>query len=213
MSTSYYWSDPHFFHEAMVKTFTIACPTCGGTGMTPQPLYGYAISCAECGETGKIPARPFSSVGEMNDFITDTHNKVVGISDHSWCLGDVTMGRNAYHGKLMCAIVSRLHGKRRLILGNHDQLDMKYYGEVFQKIRGSARIDSLIFSHIPLAIQSIPVGCVNVHGHTHTQCLDGPYINVSLEAINYVPRSLEELRELARETRQLHPRWSEYRAG
>lgn len=183
----------------MVKLFTITCPTCSGADDTSL--------CVECGGSGKIPARPFSTVSEMNEKIIEFHNRVVGKSDHSWCLGDVVMGRNAHDGHQMAAIVKRLQGKRRLILGNHDQLAPKFYAEAFEKVRGASRIDNLIFTHIPIAIESIPVGCVNVHGHTHTQCLKGPYINVSLEVINYIPRSLEELRGLAETVRTLHPQW------
>lgn len=196
MSTSYYWSDPHFFHDNLCKVFTIPCPDCGTRD-----------DCLTCGGSRKVPARPFKDGLEMTEFIIRMHNEVVRPVDHSWCLGDVVMERNAWGGARMVKTVKRLNGHRRVILGNHDQLDPKYYVEAFQKVRGSARVDSLIFSHQPLAIESIPVGCVNVHGHTHTQCLSGPYINVSLEAINYVPQSLEQLQTQARTVRTRHPFW------
>src|SRR5438874_133947 len=60
------------------------------------------------------------------------HNRVVGVADHAYFLGDVGFRRAT-----LAAVLPRLNGKKRLILGNHDYSDrqmMRFYLEHFQKV-------------------------------------------------------------------------------
>jgi len=197
MSEIWYASDLHLFHENMFKTFTITCPTCNGLKVSTH-TDGHSY-CNECGGTGKIPARPFSSIQEMHECMIEAHNARVKTTDHYWNLGDVCMLRgNLAQGRIMQEEMSKFNGHKRLVLGNHDQLNILSYGGVFEKVRGSHRMDNLLFTHIPIHRSCIPRGCVNVHGHIHTQPSPaGPYINISMEAINYAPVSLGWLKEQA----------------
>ena len=181
----FFSSDHHLLHDVMFKTFTISCPKCQGK------------ACLDCGFSGKVPARPFKSREEMHTYMREKHNAVVGKNDHWYCLGDIVIDKTAYGWKLAAEELQKYNGVKRLILGNHDHLDVTKYREVFGKVRGYQRIDNLIFSHIPIHPSCIPRGGINVHGHTHTQNIEGPYLNLSVEQIDYTPVSLEVIRERA----------------
>lgn len=177
-------SDPHLFHENIFALFKIPCPSCVG------------IACAVCGGSGKIPARPFTTVEDMHRTIVERHNAVVTPQDHWYCLGDVTCLRNKHTAYKVIQVIRSMNGHKRLILGNHDHFDMDVYKAMgFQKIKGSHKIDNLLFTHYPVHESSIAKGCVNVHGHIHTQKSPvGPYINVSVEALDYTPIHVDVLK-------------------
>ena len=61
--------------------------------------------------------RPFSSVEEMDKAIIENWNQVVGEEDTVFHLGDVS----SYDPERNKEILSSLHGKKILIMGNHDQ--------------------------------------------------------------------------------------------
>lgn len=172
MSKLWFSSDLHLFHTNMWKLFKLSDGS---------------------------PARPFSSDAEMNSTMLERHNAVVSTVDHWWNLGDVTMLRSAGDKWKFVQLLKQFNGHKRLILGNHDQYDMQTYRDAgFEKIKGSHRIGNLIFSHWPLHPESICKDCVNVHGHIHQSPTPaGPYINISVEAINYTPVSLEWLQDKA----------------
>lgn len=66
----------------------------------------------------ELADRPFSSVEEMDREIAERWNDVVRPGDEVWHLGDVALGRIADS----LALVSRLHGRKRLVVGNHDRI-------------------------------------------------------------------------------------------
>ena len=61
--------------------------------------------------------RPFSSVEEMDKAIIENWNQVVGEEDTVFHLGDVS----SYDPERNKEILSSLHGKKILVMGNHDQ--------------------------------------------------------------------------------------------
>lgn len=134
--------------------------------------------------------RPFSSVEEMDETLVARWNDRVRPHDHVYHLGDVAMTRPALQ------IVKRLNGKKRLIFGNHDIYDYKSYTEVgFEKLMGYRVFEDLFLSHVPIHPSSMP-NFINVHGHIHGNGdLGEGYINMSVEATNFAPLSLEEIRD------------------
>ena len=95
-------------------------------------------------------------------------------------------------------------------MGNHDDIKFLAGGGFFAKV-GMWRMFpefGLMLSHVPLHESSLlrhvdktqgwPNGCetlLNVHGHIHQNASPpGPYRNVSVEAIDYTPVNIEELR-------------------
>ena len=146
------------------------------------------------------PVRDFISVVEMNETIIARWNEHIRPSDHVYHLGDVTMARGKAW-KHIDTIMSRLNGHRRIVLGNHDQLNSEWYFRQFEKVVSYRVLDDLLFSHIPVHTDSLGRFKVNVHGHTHTRPVllsphhpDPRYINVCVEQTNYTPVSLEALK-------------------
>lgn len=136
--------------------------------------------------------RPFSSVEEMNETMIDRWNAVVQGGDIVYHLGDVYLG----DGAAANTILSRLKGRKRLVLGNHDNGRDQILLKHFQKIVMWRKWPDfgIILSHTPLHEASLR-GLGNVHGHIHqNDSPPGPYRNVCVEKTGYAPVHLEELR-------------------
>lgn len=155
--------------------------------------------------TGEL-VRDFKDVEEMNEHMIERWNSVVKQGDIVYHLGDVMFGDKEEFKKMW----PRLAGSKRLCLGNHDDGKFLGSGGFFQKI-GLWRMFpefGLMLSHTPQHTSNLlrlndrngkyPDDCetlLNVHGHIHqNKSPDGPYKNVSVEAINYTPVNIEELR-------------------
>lgn len=154
--------------------------------------------------------RPFSSPFEMDEYMIDTWNQTVKPEDHVSHLGDVTMSRG---GKVQqdtfIRMIKRLNGHKRLYLGNHDHFPVETYLRAgFEKIYATWRDEGgILFSHIPVHPSAIGSARANVHGHIHSNKSpdptvftdkDGkvwikPYINISVEVIDYKPVHYDEL--------------------
>jgi calcineurin-like phosphoesterase family protein len=141
---------------------------------------------------GKSKVRPeFSSVEEMNEAMIERWNKTISPNDKVYHMGDVGFGKSSLE-----SVLSRLNGKKRLILGNHDyteKRDFDLYFKYFQKIMESRRIESLVFTHRPILLGKNEVKIKgNVHGHIHEQVINDPrYLNLSVEQTNYTPVGYE----------------------
>ena len=180
--TIWFISDTHFGHDNLVTTFK---------------------------RSDGSPARAFASAQEMDETMIARWNAVVRPSDHIYHLGDLTMARGN-QTKYIDAIMARLSGHKRILLGNHDQLKSKWYQQHFEKVKGSQVFDNLLFTHIPVAPWCHGRFRANVHGHTHANgervywemahdattglFRDVAYVNLSVEQINYAPVSLEEIK-------------------
>lgn len=145
--------------------------------------------------------RPFESMHEMHECMLDMWNQTVRPGDHVYHLGDFAMKRE------WLPIARWLHGKKRLVRGNHDIFDLKFYRDAgFQEVYGVRVFADMILSHIPLHPSSLKERWkYNVHGHLHNNESDIPYtaslgpryFNVSTEVLGHKPISLEEVRAWA----------------
>lgn len=136
--------------------------------------------------------RPFDSVKDMNEYMIMKWNSVVKDNDNVYHLGDVTFD----YGKEFNQLMSRLKGRKRLTLGNHDKIKGTNLLDWFEKVDLWKGFKEWNFtaSHMPLMLQSLRDGAYNVHGHVHQNSLNNPnYINVSVEVRNYTPVSIEEI--------------------
>lgn len=148
------------------------------------------------------PLREFDDVDHMNEIMIQRHNSVVHPGDKVYFLGDVVMSKKTS----ALQVLARLNGEKVLIKGNHDQCSAEAYLQYFKDIRGSHQFEGLIMTHIPIHPESLARWGLNVHGHLHSnvvrmqlsQIPDKRYFNVSVERLNYMPISLEELRKAAR---------------
>lgn len=161
-------SDTHFFHANMLK-FTYE---------------------DEKGKRQRV--RPFDSVKEMHEYMIDKWNSVVDHNDYVYHLGDVTFD----YGKDFNNLMSRLAGRKRLILGNHDKIKGTNLTDWFEKVELWHGFKEYNFTavHVPLMLTSLRDGAYCVHGHTHQNSLKNPnYINVSVEVRDYTPVHIEDI--------------------
>lgn len=131
----------------------------------------------------------FSSVEDMNDCIVSLWNDTVADTDIIYHLGDVFFGDGH-------KVLPLLKGRKRLILGNHDNGKSKYLQDCFQKISMWRMFPDLgcVLTHVPILIPEFAKFKYNVHGHIHqNQSPSGTHINVSCEAVRYRPVDIEEL--------------------
>ena len=151
--------------------------------------------------------RPFSSLKEMDETMIARWNERVAENDIVYHLGDVAMGDRV---TVLDAIMPRLKGRKRLVLGNHDTAEMGVYRKHFQKITSWRSFDedlcgpgrSFVACHYPLHESSfrlpgdygIDGARFCVHGHIHERVINHPcYFNVCVEQTNYAPVSLQEI--------------------
>ena len=162
--TTWLISDTHFGH-ANVLNFTI--------------------------EDGSKLRPGFENIYEHDEYLIGQWNKVVGVDDKVYHLGDVGFKNFT----AMSEILSRLNGTKVLIKGNHDNFKMSQYAQHFKDVRATHQLDGLILSHIPIHPYSLDRWKGNIHGHLHHHTIpDIRYFNVSVEQINYTPIAFDEVR-------------------
>lgn len=146
------------------------------------------------------PVRPFTTVEEMNETLISNWNSVVKPGDKVYHLGDVLFGEDK--AGWMDANMKRMHGKKRLIFGNHDEPHLFVGKGHFQKtsVERYFKEHGLLMSHRPLNKDTLGekrydgASVVNVHGHYHTNPSPvGPYFCVCVEQINYTPIHIEDV--------------------
>lgn len=137
--------------------------------------------------------RPYQSVSEMDWDMVEKWNSVVKPNDHIYHLGDVYM--KASKGYIE-NILQHLNGKKRLILGNHDNGQDQILHRHFEKIMMWRVFDNAVLTHVPLREENIPGDKrINVHGHIHDNLSpQGPYKCVCVEQINYTPVNLDAIK-------------------
>lgn len=135
--------------------------------------------------------RPFKSVDEMNDTMVKNWNSVVRDQDIVYHLGDVYMGSKP-------EFIRNLKGRKRLILGNHDNGKDQLLNNVFEKILMWRMFPEygLLLTHVPVHESSLSIKCPrNVHGHIHDKKSPAKqYTCVCVEQTNYTPIDIEKLR-------------------
>lgn len=165
-----------------------------------DPHWGHKNILKFTGLDGKLIRPEFSSVGEMDEHMVERWNSVVTDQDIIYCMGDVTM--NIKHWSVN--IAPRLRGKKRLLLGNHDDGENYELTRHFKKVRmwRIFKEDNIILSHFPLREDQFRHKVeYNGHGHIHERLVldcnempDQRYINLCVERNNYTPVSLEEIK-------------------
>jgi calcineurin-like phosphoesterase family protein len=137
------------------------------------------------------PVRPFKSVQEMDGLMIERWNEVVRDGDKVYHLGDVSFDR-----KNLPHVMAQLRGRKRLVLGNHDDLKTYKLAEYFQKVSMWRMFTEFGFvcSHVPLREDQMRAP-INVHGHIHHRPSPSPrHICVCVEQTDYRPIHLDEIR-------------------
>ena len=147
----------------------------------------------------KYSNRPFANSSEMDEIMMENHNSLVRDGDIVYHLGDVYFGggRGADYWD---SFFPKLKGRKRLILGNHDNGKDQRLLRTFQKIMVWRMFPEfgLLLSHVPLhPCQLERKVDLNVMGHTHLNGPPkGPYVSVCVELTNYAPVNIDSIREL-----------------
>lgn len=135
--------------------------------------------------------RPFADVKEMDEEIIRRWNKVVSKNDIVWILGDITLSGNKEYIKDK---ISRLNGRKRLIMGNHDICSDDFYRECgFEYVSKWPIIihDFFVLSHEPMQYMGENCPLFFIYGHVHNdekyQTWTEHSACVSITRHNYVP--------------------------
>lgn len=146
---------------------------------------------------GNLIRPMFDSVDHMDEYMIHEWNSHIKPGDHVWHLGDITFNKEKFTNK----ILNKLHGKLRIVVGNHDDiLFLSKLGRI-QKLVESRRFDEYGFIATHRCVHQENLwnhrkqhGMVNVHGHIHHNPSPvGPYINVSVEATDYKPIHIDDI--------------------
>ena len=149
--------------------------------------------------------RPFSAIGEMDEYLISAWNSQVHPNDSVYILGDLIFRSTSSPENYL----NRLRGKKHLILGNHDKdwvkkVDMSQH---FASVERFAEISDgrhkITLCHYPLmSWNHIAKGSYMIHGHVHNN-RDAMYfplirdmpnlLNAGVDINEYQPVRFDEL--------------------
>lgn len=118
--------------------------------------------------------RPFSNVEEMDNTLIQNINSKVGKNDKLYILGDISMHISPEEAN---SLIRRIHGRKFLILGNHDVTGQKdecrYDPSLFEWVGFYKRISTyelnIVMMHYPMmSWPRMARGAVMLHGHIHS---------------------------------------------
>ena len=153
----------------------------------------------------------FRDTDEMNETIIERWNETVGTDDHTFILGDVSMGDVSRAP----GYIARLNGTKTLILGNHDRSLMKIDGirDLFHCVHdylvySHSKQDHYVMFHYPISSwdglnSDTEKSSIMLHGHCHSSPENrhrhtGSTMDVGMDGNNLRPYSIEEATELCR---------------
>lgn len=139
--------------------------------------------------------REFTTLDECHEAMIERWNARVKPTDTVYHLGDVSFK----YGSELCSVMSRLNGRKRLIVGNHDDVTQPSLVKWFERIYlwRKFKDDGFTCTHIPSRLDQLRGSLFNVHGHIHRGVMTDPrYINVSVEVIDYRPVHLDEIKTI-----------------
>lgn len=143
--------------------------------------------------------RPFSSVEEMDYALVDRWNRVVQPDDTVWHVGDFAMLRNP---ERIDALLSRLHGHKHLVVGNHDTVQgVKEWESVHHELVILRETDSngnkhsFVLFHYPLREwPGMWRGAFHLYGHVHGNMVPQPgSMELSADVWGGYPVSLDQI--------------------
>lgn len=147
--------------------------------------------------------RPYDNIEDMNKLLIDNWNKVITNDDIVYFLGDFSFKCNQEQAT---KFLLQLKGKKYFIKGNHDKttwlnklkeqrLIEDWYD--YKEINDNGRM--VILCHYPLhSWNGLYHGSYHLYGHVHNNTVENAEwqknrFNVSCEAIDYKPITLDEL--------------------
>lgn len=151
-------------------------------------------------------ARPFATIEEHDEALIQNWNSVVTKRDVIYHMGDVIFSSS----QGFKAILGRLNGIKKLIMGNHDSKRCHQLVPYFNSMWGAGKFEGYSLTHIPIHTSQFFRFKGNIHGHLHSHLIlsdkwihyidrseqlpDKRYINVSCEQIALAPISWDDLK-------------------
>lgn len=144
----------------------------------------------------KLAGRPYRSLAEMDEALTENWNAVVGPEDRVYHLGDFCFKGS----KVAERYLSRLNGEIVLIQGNHDTENtakLERWSGVHDILEVKLDGRRLCLCHYPmLEWPGVFKGAIHLHGHTHARIPPvSARIDVGVDVWDYRPVGLEQIRE------------------
>jgi calcineurin-like phosphoesterase family protein len=137
--------------------------------------------------------RPFKSVEEMGEVLSENHNAVVGEKDLVYHLGDFS-----FHSK-HAQFLEKLNGKHFLIKGNHDNRGIYKKHEGFEWVKDVFTVkwkDARFFlSHYSHRVwPRSHYGVFHLYGHSHGSLTTyNRSMDVGVDANNFTPINAEQV--------------------
>lgn len=160
--------------------------------------FGHSRIIESCG-------RPFSSTGEMDEYMIREWNSVVGYNDIVYHLGDFAMGLQ--DEDRIQGIFNRLNGRKALILGNHDYKKPNAIHPTLARFDwfltptpsletndGGLRVYLSHYAH--RTWPGSHKGSVHFYGHSHGKCPPlgrSRDVGVDVKDVAFRPRTFTEL--------------------
>lgn len=135
----------------------------------------------------------FEDINEHDEFIINSINSRVKLTDTLYILGDVGNPE----------MIRRLNGYKILIMGNHDkrpsQEYLSYFSQVYEHpIYINKR---LVLSHEPIQVNQ---DVLNVHGHLHgSKLFSCNHFNISAKLIDYIPVDLQTISTMSNSLKRM----------
>jgi calcineurin-like phosphoesterase family protein len=154
----------------------------------------------------KYTHRDFQNFDEMNSVIIERYNNVVTDDDIVYHIGDISMLSNLNASSLE-SIVSRLKGRKILVLGNHDTLrPFTYVRMGFESIHTSLVIEykdvdsdgfpikKILLVHDPAFVKNYKNFDFALCGHVHISFKHlSNVINVGVDVWKFTPVSIVDI--------------------
>lgn len=159
------------------------------TWFTADTHFGHENLC------GKLQnSRPFASIDEHDETLVARWNEVVSPDDEVWHLGDYAF---RCHPKRMSEIFRRLHGRKHLVAGNHDNGGTTALPWASVQDMKQLAVDGawLVLFHYPMrSWPGMHRGSVHLFGHVHGSLPGlGRSMDVGVDVHAWAPVSLEEV--------------------
>lgn len=160
------------------------------------------------GITPSGPRKQFKSLMHMRDEIFTNWEKVVKPQDKIYVLGDIAW--NSDH----LQEIAMLPGKKRAVLGNHDDGHAPAYEGVFDALYGAKTLPGgILLTHIPVHESQLTRGSMqhNIHGHLHDEVMEQLHHDQWIDhQIYYEGTSIERTvgRFMTQTVKVMHPKYT-----
>lgn len=152
----------------------------------------------------RLSNRPFNTIQEHDDTLIKNWNNAVKPTDEIYILGDLTMSKD---GKYANSLLSKLNGRKYLIIGNHEnylndpEFDKSQYVWIKDYYEFNYETIKFVLFHYPiLEWNGYFKKSIHLYGHVHNtrqpyfeSIMDKRAKNVGVDIINYTPISIDAI--------------------